>query len=134
MLEQANSPQRGWSAVFGVLAAAFGATTVFAELKGSLDDLLAKQAPENTTIWQTIRARVLSFGIVMSLGFLLLVTLLANAVLAAMSGLLTRYFDDEAVWIGRFVAAAVTFLGTFGLFYVIYRVLPERKLHRHARF
>ena len=35
MLEQANSSQRGWSAVFGVLAAAFGATTVFAELKGS---------------------------------------------------------------------------------------------------
>ena len=132
MLEQANSSQRGWSAVFGVLAAAFGATTVFAELKGSIDDLLAKQAPENSTIWQTIRSRILSFGIVMSLGFLLLVTLLANAVLAAMSGLLTRYFDDEAVWIGRFVASAATFLGTFGLFYVIYRVLPERKLNHTA--
>ena len=68
----------------------------------------------------------------MSLGFLLLVTLLANAMLAAMSGMLTRYFDTEAVWIGRFIAAVVTFLGTFGLFYLIYRVLPERKLHRTA--
>ena len=45
MLEQASNPQRGWSAVFGVLAAAFGATTVFAELKGSLDDLLASRRP-----------------------------------------------------------------------------------------
>jgi membrane protein len=132
MLEQANNPQRGWSAAFGVLAAAFGATTVFAELKGSLDDLLAKQAPASTGIWQTIRARILSFGIVMSLGFLLLVTLLANAILAATSGMLTRWFDTEAVWLGRFIAAVVTFLGTFGLFYLIYRMLPERKLTHTA--
>ena len=132
MLEQANSSERGWSAVFGVLAAAFGATTVFAELKGSLDDLLAKQAPATSGIWQTIRARILSFGIVMSLGFLLLVTLLANAMLAAMSGMLTRWFDTEAVWLGRFIAAVVTFLGTFGLFYLIYRMLPERKLSHTA--
>lgn len=132
MLEQANSPKRGWSAVFGALAAVIGATTVFAELKGTLDDLLAKQAPQNMTLWQTIRARILSFGIVMSLGFLLLVTLLANAILAAMSGTLTRYFDAEAVWIGRLIAAVITFLGTFGLFYLIYRLLPERKLSRTA--
>jgi len=132
MLEQARSPKRGWSAVFGALLAAFGATTVFAELKGSLDDLLAKQAPENTTLWQTIRARILSFGIVMSLGFLLLVTLLANALLAAMSGVLTRYFDTEAVWIARLIAAVITFLGTFGLMYLIYRLLPERKLNKTA--
>jgi membrane protein len=132
MLEQANSPKRGWSAVFGILLAAFGATTVFAELKGSLDDLLAKQAPENTTFWQTIRARILSFGIVITLGFLLLVSLLANAMLTAVSGVMTRYLDTEAVWIGRLIAAVITFLGTFGLFYLIYRLLPERKLSRTA--
>jgi membrane protein len=132
MLKRANNPERGWSAAFGLLAAAFGATTVFAELKGSLDDLLAKQPPQNMTIWQTIRARILSFGIVMSLGFLLLVTLLANAILAAMSGVLIRYFDTEAVWIGRLIAALITFLGTFGLFYFIYRLLPERKLGKSA--
>lgn len=132
MLEQANSPKAGWSALFGVLAALFGATTVFAELKGSLDGLLAEKAPENLTIWQTIRARVLSFGIVMSLGFLLLVTLLGNAILAAMSGVMTQYFATEAVWIGRAIAAAVTFLGTFGLFFVIYRLLPQRKLGKNA--
>jgi membrane protein len=132
MLEQANSPKRGWSAAFGALVAVIGATTVFAELKGTLDDLFAQQAPQNTTLWQTIRARILSFGIVMSLGFLLLVTLLANAILAAMSGVLTRYFDAEAVWIGRLIAAVITFLGTFGLCYLIYRLLPERKLSKTA--
>jgi membrane protein len=130
MLAQASSPKRGWSTLFGTLAAAFGATTVFAELKGSLDDLLAKQPPKDTTLWQAVRARILSFGIVMSLGFLLLVTLLANAILAALSGVLTRHFDAEAVEFGRLVAEAVTLLGTFGLFYLIYRLLPERRLGR----
>ena len=132
MLEQSQNSRSGGSAAFGILAAAFGATTVFAQLKDSLDDLLAKQPPPNLTLWQTIRARLLSFGIVISLGFLLLVTLLANAVLAALSGFLTRFFDDEAVWIGRLIGAVITFVGTFGLFYAIYRLLPERKLTKTA--
>lgn len=132
MLQRADEPKAGWSAAFGVLAALLGATTVFAELKDSLDDLLAKQAPPHEGLWQTIRARILSFGIVLTLGFLLLVTLLANALLAALSGGLTRWFGVEAVWIGRIVGAVISFAGTFGVFYVIYRLLPERKLTRKA--
>jgi membrane protein len=132
MLTQADERKAGWSAAFGFIAAFIGATTVFAELKDSLDDLLAKQAPENQTLWQTIRARFLSFGIVLSLGFLLLVTLLANAVLAALSGGLTRWFGVEAVWVGRLIGAVISFAGTFALFYAIYRLLPERKLTKTA--
>jgi membrane protein len=131
MLKRAENPARGWSALFGVLAAAFGATTAFAELKGSLDDLLAKRAP-TMTFWQTVRARLLSFGIVVSLGFLLLVTLLANAIMAAMSDALIKTFAVEAVWISRTIGAVITFAGTFALFYAIYRLLPERKLTKTA--
>ena len=132
MLQQADEPRAGWSAAFGVIAAAIGATTVFAELKDSLDDLLAKQAPENVTLWQTIRARVLSFGIVLTLGFLLLVTLLANAVLAVLSGGLSRFIGVEGVWIGRLIGTVIGLAGSFVLFYAIYRLLPERKLTRNA--
>lgn len=132
MLAQSNEDQAGWSVAFGFIVAAIGATTVFNELKGSLDDLLAQEPPPNLTIWQTIRARVLSFGIVISLGFLLLITLLANAALAATSDLLTKWFAVEAVWIGRLIGAVLSFGGTFALFYVIYRMLPERKLTKTA--
>jgi membrane protein len=132
MLQQADEPRAGWSAAFGAIAAAVGATTVFAELKDSLDDLLAKQAPENVTLWQTIRARVLSFGIVLTLGFLLLVTLLANAVLALLSGGLSRFIGVEGVWIGRLIGAVISLAGSFVLFYAIYRLLPARKLTRNA--
>jgi membrane protein len=132
MLTQSDERQAGWSAAFGFLAAAVGATTVFSELKGSLDDLLQQEPPPSLTLWQTLRARVLSFGIVITLGFLLLITLLANAALAAMSNLLTQWFAVEAVWIGRLIGAVVTFVGTFGLFYAIYRLLPERKLTKTA--
>jgi membrane protein len=128
MLEQSDNSKRGLSAVFGILAAAFGATTVFAQLKDTLDDILRKRAPPSSSIWQTIRARLLSFGIVISLGFLLIVTLLANAMLAAVSDMLTRFFATEAVWVGRLIGSVVTFLGTFVFVYAIYRLLPERKL------
>lgn len=131
MLKRAQDPARGWSALFGALAAAFGATTAFAELKGSLDDLLAEKAPK-MGFWRTLRARLLSFGIIVTLGFLLLVTLLANALLAVMTDTLTGYFAIEAVWLTRALGAAITFAGTFALFYAIYRLLPERKLTKTA--
>lgn len=132
MLAQADRPAAGWAALFGVGAALFGATTAFAALKDALDDILAEQAPQNDSIWDTIRARLLSFGIIATLGFLLLVSLVANAALAATSDLLMRWFDTEAVWIGRLISAVVSFIGTFALFAVIYRILPERRLSRSA--
>jgi len=128
MLQRANDSKSGWSAAFGFIAAFIGATTVFAELKESLDDLLAQRPPEHRGLWGTIRARILSFGIVLTLGFLLLVTLLANAVLTMLSGALSQWFGVESVWIGRLIGAVISFAGSFILFYAIYRLLPERKL------
>lgn len=132
MLRQAQRPAAGWAALFGIGAALFGATTAFAALKDSLDDILQERPIPDTSIWDTIRGRALSFGIVATLGFLLLVSLIANATLAATSDLLTRWFAAEAVWISRTISAAVAFLGTFALFLVIYRILPARRLSMHA--
>lgn len=132
MLDRVHRPGAGFSAVFAVAGMALGATTSFNELKGGLDDVLAKHAPPSGSIWDTIRARLLSFGLFVSIGFLLLVSLAANAALAVLSDVLTRWFEWEAVLIGRILSAAVTFLGTFLLFLGIYRFLPERRLGRKA--
>lgn len=132
MLERADHPDAGWSALFAVIALVLGATTSFAELKDGLDDVLAQQAAKVEGVWNTIRARVLSFGVFVSIGFLLLVSLGANALLAGLSHLLVGWFGWEAVLLGQVLHYAVTLLGTFALFLAIYRFLPERRLHRKA--
>lgn len=132
MLEKANDPGAGISAVFAFLAALLGATTAFAQLKDSLDDVLAEKPLVSGSWWDTVKARVMSFGIVLTLGFLLLVSLVANAALAAISDYLAAWLGLEAVWLVRLLSAVITFLGTFVLFIAIYRLLPERKLSRTA--
>lgn len=132
ILERADHPDAGFSAIFAVLGLFVGATTTFAELKDGLDDVLAEQAPKSGSLWDTIRARILSFGVFVSLGFLLLVSLAANAGLAILSDALNRWFDSEAVLLGHAISAAIAFLGAFLLFLGIYRFLPERKLSRKA--
>ncbi len=132
MLRKADLPQAGLSAIFAVVMLAVGATTTFAELKDGLDDVLAQKAPESTSLWDTIRARILSFGVFVSIGFLLLVSLAANAALAVLSDLLTRWFGWEAAVLGKLLNAAIAFLGTFLLFLGVYRFLPERRLSRQA--
>ncbi len=56
-----------------------GATSVFAELKDSLDEIWHVPAPKDAGWWDTVRTRVLSFGLILVLGFLLLVSLVVSA-------------------------------------------------------
>ena len=132
MLRRATDPNASLSAMLAFAAAVFGATTAFAQLKDSLDEVLGQPEREDSSFRDTLRARLLSFGIVASLGFLLLVSLLASAMLNALSGVLTRWFAVEAVWIGQIVSTGVTFLGTFLLVFIIYRMLPARRLTRRG--
>jgi membrane protein len=61
-----------------------GATTVFGELQSALDRIWrVPAAPKSTGIWKLLRTRILSFGLVLGLGFLLLVSLVISAALAA---------------------------------------------------
>lgn len=82
----ANEPQQGMVAtIVSVTFLLIGATRVFAELQSALDRIWKVPAREKTTgIWKPVRARLLSFGLVLSLAFLLLVSLVVSTVLSAL--------------------------------------------------
>lgn len=82
----ANEPQQGMVAtIVSVTFLLIGATRVFAELQSALDRIWKVPAREKTTgIWKLVRARLLSFGLVLSLAFLLLVSLVVSTVLSAL--------------------------------------------------
>ena len=102
------------------------ASGVFAELQGALN-VIWKAQPKAVTLSYLLRARALSIGLVAATGFLLLVSLLASAALAALWA-----------WMGGALPAAATLLGALGflvsfaltaaLFAAIYKVLPDRRL------
>jgi membrane protein len=83
--------QSGWGAALGVVLLLIGATTVFAELQAALDAvwrdtrLAARRGPPPP--WRSLlRARLLAFGVILGIGFLLVVSLLVSAALSALGG------------------------------------------------
>lgn len=116
-------------AVFaGVLTLILGSTAVFAELQSALNfiwDIEVK--PERSMIMSFVRDRLLSFALVLAVGFLLLVSLLLSAALSAVQG----YMQGRAPfmpWIWQAVNLILSFGMATVLFALIYKYLPDVKI------
>jgi membrane protein len=129
LLESASRPTQGVLAtVFSIFMLIIGATTVFAELQTDLDRIWkAPPAEYRGGLWHLLRSRLLSFGLILALGFLLLVSLLLSATLAAIGQLWSGYFDGwEKVL--QTVNFAVSLAIATALFAIIYKVLPSVRI------
>ena len=107
-----------------------GATSVFAELKDSLDEIWNVPAPKDAGWWDTVKTRVLSFGLILVLGFLLLVSLVISAAMAVVENYLGGMWKDSAVIMG-WISSCIGFLVIATMFGVIYKLLPRIRLSWH---
>jgi membrane protein len=112
--------------VVGVLTLFATASGVFGEMQSALNAIW-KAKPQGTTVSRLIRARVASLGLVASLGFLLIVSLVVSAALAAFGSYLNAILPFGSVLLGgvNFVVSLVLISILFG---AIYKVLPDRDL------
>lgn len=128
LVENASLPGRGAIAItVGAVTFLLAATGVFLELQYALNTIFRVKAKSDSGISGMVKARVRSFGLVLSIGFVLLVSLGVSAVLSAMSA----YLGDGAgassiVW--QVVNVAVSFAVITVMFALIYRFLPDVKL------
>jgi len=111
----------------GILVLLAGATGVVIELQDALDTVWKVRPRPNRGIWGVVRTRLLSVAMILTLGFLLLVSLVVNAALAALSGWLRAAFGNIAVvsWVIDAVVA-LTVIST--LIALIYKILPDAKV------
>jgi len=107
-----------------------GATSAFAELKDSLDEIWDVPPPKDATWWDTVRTRLLSFGLILTLGLLLIFTLVVSAALSVLEKYLGGMWHSATVILG-WVAWAFSFLVIAVLFGAIYKLLPRVKLSWH---
>ena len=119
---------RSAAAILGIAAVMFGATTAFAQLQDALNRVWdVKPDPTRNQMKTFLLKRIFSFGVVLGVAFLLLVSLALSAGLAAFSGLLTRGLGVPAVlllvgnWLVSFVVIA-------GLFAVMFKLLPDARI------
>lgn len=126
MLEALNKPTQGVVAtVVGVGLLLVGATTVFGELQDALDRIWRAPArEEGGGLLSLLRTRLLSFSMIMGIGFLLIVSLVVNAALAALGEWWAPMFGGWAR-----LAQNVNSVFGFGIvtvgFAMIYKVMPR---------
>src|SRR3984957_2594283 len=128
MLANAQRPAAGiLGTIVGLLSLLFGASGVFTELRSALN-LIWEVTPEKTSgVVGLLRDRFFSFGMVLSIGFLLLVSLVVSTVIAAIGkffgGLLP--VPSPVVAVFNFF---LSYLGVAVLFGLIFRLVPEAKV------
>jgi membrane protein len=116
-----------FAAAVSLVTLVIGASTVFGELRRDLDRIWRHEPPPSKGLWHFMRSRVLSAGMVMTIGFLSMVSLVVSAAVSAMG----------SMWVGGFPGATtllhvLEFIGSFaiftGLFAMIYRILPSVRI------
>jgi membrane protein len=132
LLESASEPEEGFIATLSSIALlVVGATTVFAELQSDLDRIWRAEAVKpQSGLWALLRARMLSLGMVLVLAFLLLVSLVVSAALAALGKWWGGLFEGWAIFL-EILNFAFAFAITTGLFALIYRLLPRADIAWH---
>lgn len=126
----AAAQEGGWMpAIVGIVTLFIGSTAVFAELQSALNLIWdVQQNPERGWVRTLVRVRVRSFALAMSVGFLLLVSLVLSAGISAASELLNSRYADMA-WLWRFSDSVTGFVVAMLLFAMIYKYLPDVTIH-----
>jgi len=129
LLQSVNKPAQGvLGTIVGVVLLGVGAISVFGELQDALDRIWrAPGRAGSGGVWSLVRARLLSFGMVLGIGFLLILSLVASAAVAALGKFSAPLFGSWVV-----LAEGLNFVVSFALvtvtFAMIYKIIPRVRI------
>jgi membrane protein len=128
LLSAHYSDKKGFAAAVGIITLLVGATSVFGELQNTLGRIWNTPKKEDAVVWwQFIRGRILSIGLVLGVGFLLLVSLVASAALAALESMLGNFMTQWSVILPA-LDLTLSFAMTTLLFAMIYKYVPRETI------
>jgi membrane protein len=130
LLASVSQPKEGIIAtVIGVFVLLVGATTVFGELQNALDRIWRAPAREDASgLWRLLRSRLLSLGMILGIAFLLMVSLVFDAVL---QGLGKVWGTGALEAFAQALNLVIGFLLTTTIFALIYKLMPRAKIEWH---
>jgi membrane protein len=132
MLANVSKPETGgWAAALSIGVLVFGATTVFGQLQAALDAIWEvpeqAKAEQQNALWTFVKSRLLSFGLVLALAFLVVVSLVMSAATSALGKWWGPAFGE---W--ERLAHGVNLVASFGvlvvIFAAIYKLMPRARI------
>lgn len=126
IIKQSHHGNKGFiGTVLGTVILVIGATGIFTEIQDSINFIWSLRAKPKRGIVKFLINRLLSFSLIVSLGFLLIVSLVVSAVLDVLSDRLTLYFPDTTVYIFYALNIVIIMVIISVLFAIIFKVLPD---------
>jgi len=117
-----------WALIVGIGTLLLGATTVFGDMQHSINKIWEiKPKPKRGWV-KMIKDRLLSSSLVLSLGFLLIVSLIINGLLMVFMDYVKRMFSDLAAYVSAAIDLVINFAVVSTLFGVIFKFLPDVKI------
>jgi membrane protein len=129
LVQSASKPAEGvFATIVSLLFMVLGASGVFAELQGAMDRIWQAPVSEKQSgLWYLLRRRIFTFGMLLAVAFLLLVSLAVSAFISTIQSLWGPHNSGlEIVWQG--INFIVSFVIVSGLFALIFKLLPRVKV------
>ena len=129
------SGQTNFTLVIGIITLVIGATSIFIEIQDSLNMVWKLKAKPKKGWVQFLKNRLLSSSLIISLGFLMLISLVVNGVIEVMVGWLGNYFTSKFSAVLLIILnLIVTFIVVTALFGILFKFLPDAKIKwKHVR-
>ncbi|MGK2862792.1 MAG: YihY/virulence factor BrkB family protein [Chitinophagaceae bacterium] len=130
------STEGSFATIVGLVTLIIGATSVFGEIQDSINLIwrLKSKPKKGRGFLRLLINRLLSFSIIVSLGFLLLVSLIMNGIMDALIDRLTQIFPETQVIVAYIFNMLLTFIIISLLFGLIFKVLPDARIEwKHVR-
>lgn len=117
-----------WATIISIVTLILGCTGVFEQLQISLNKIWGVKASETKKWLKSLKDRMLSFGLVISIGFLMLISLLLSALLNGFSDWIKDRLPDFMLVVFQLLNFVVSFGVISTLFALMFKILPDVKI------
>ncbi|MEO6190588.1 MAG: YihY/virulence factor BrkB family protein [Saprospiraceae bacterium] len=121
------------ASIIGILIILAGATGVFVQLQKSLNAIWeVKASTTKSGMWSFIKTRIFSYGLILSISFLLLVSLVISSLLSALSSWVSQYWSESLLVIFKILNVIFSIGIITVLFAMMFKYLPDAKIKWHS--
>lgn len=122
-----------WATIFGAVTLLVGATGVFAQLQKSLNNIWGVEVKVSKSgIWDFFKTRIFSFGLIVSIAFLLLMFLVLSSLVNAFSGWIQQYLSDSMMVVFQVFDFLLSLSVITVLFALMLKILPDARIRQKS--
>ena len=116
------------ASVISIIILFIGATSIFGEIQDSLNKIWGLRIKTKRVWWKLILTRVLSFSLIISIGIIMIVSVLLNTLVNAFGKIISNYLENYSSYFIEITEAVLSFFITGFLFSLIFKILPDAKI------